>query len=235
MASKPDMAKSQRALVAARAAGFGSTVAASAREHRVGERSVWSALRVLRSGRTDLITAVESGRMTVKVASKYASGKYAPPPSPLPAPVLERDWAWRGVLAGDATHSVERADALDLIHSLPDNSIDLMVTSPPYPFARDYGIDAVRSLDEWVEWMLGVVTASAPKVVGLICLNVVGPVVDYRYHPAPALLIAELHRRGFNLRPPLVYHRQGTPGKYGDWVRRDHEPVVCVSRPGPLP
>ena len=141
------------------------------------------------------------------------------------------------VLEHRAQWSCEAADLLAWLPTLPDDSIDLLFTSPPYLSARTYGrTDVARGLDAWVAWMMDVVRAAAPKVKGLIAVNCEGQTRDYRYQPAPFLLIADLHRAGFNLRKPPVFHRVGIPGSGGpDWLRNDYEPIVCVTREGRLP
>jgi hypothetical protein len=141
------------------------------------------------------------------------------------------------VLKGDALWSVEQADAIEWLRSLPDDSIDLLVTSPPYLEARTYGAEDIsRGIDEWVPWMVEVIRAAAPKVKGLIAVNCEGQTRNYAYQPAPFLLVADLFRAGFNLRKPPVFHRVGIPGSGGpDWLRNDYEPIICVTREGRLP
>jgi hypothetical protein len=119
---------------------------------------------------------------------------------------------------------------------LPDDSVDMLFTSPPYLHARTYGIDAGRDLDEWVRWMVDLVTAASPKVKGLIAINCEGQTAGFSYKPSPFVLVADLHRAGFTLRKPVVYQRYGIPGGGGtDWLRNDWEPIVCVTRGGRLP
>lgn len=143
---------------------------------------------------------------------------------------------WRDVIEGDSRWSCEAADAVEFVRGLPDDSVDLLFCSPPYLKARTYGIDAGRELETWVRWMVDLVSAASPKVKGLIAINCEGQTEDYRYQPGPFLLLADLHRAGFNLRRPAYYHRVGIPGSGGpDWLRGDTEPVVCVTRPGKLP
>jgi hypothetical protein len=48
--------------------------------------------------------------------------------------------------------------------------------------------------------------------------------------------MAKLHREGFNLRNPAIFHRIGIPGSGGpDWLRGDYEWIVATSRKGKLP
>lgn len=140
------------------------------------------------------------------------------------------------VVVGGRRWAVERSDALEWLRSLPDDSADMLFTSPPYEAARTYGIGFSLTGQAWVDWMVEVVRAAAPKVKGLIAVNCEGQTRGYRYSAAPFLFAADLHRAGFNLRKPAVYQRNGIMGSGGpDWLRNDWEPVICVSRPGRLP
>lgn len=141
------------------------------------------------------------------------------------------------VLANRARWSCVQGDAVAFLNGLPDDSVDLLFTSPPYLEARTYGTEGVsRAIDAWVPWMLEVVRAASPKVKGLIAVNCEGQTRSYAYQPAPFMLIARLFEEGFNLRKPVVFHRVGIPGSGGpDWLRNDWEPIVCVTRPGRLP
>lgn len=129
------------------------------------------------------------------------------------------------------------ADAIDFLHAQEDDSIDLLFTSPPYELARTYGIgERMVGGEAWVSWMVAVVRAASPKVKGLIAINCEGQTRNYRYSAVPFLLAADLHRAGFNLRKPCVFHRIGIPGSGGpDWLRNDWEPIICVTRRGRLP
>lgn len=129
-----------------------------------------------------------------------------------------------------------RADAVEWLSALPDDSADLLLTSPPYERARTYGLETMVGGQAWVDWMVAVVRAAAPKVKGLIAVVCEGQTQNYQYSCAPFLLVADLHRAGFNLRKPPAFKRVGIPGSGGpDWLRNDYEPIVCVTRPGKLP
>lgn len=140
------------------------------------------------------------------------------------------------VLEGRRKWSCECTHLLPWLSTLPDDSIDLLVTSPFYEDARTYGLDErLPSGQAWVDFMVAVVRAAAPKVTGLIAINCEGKTKDYSYSGVPFLLFADLKRAGFNMRKPPIFHRIGIPGSGGpDWVRNDYEPIVCVTRPGKL-
>lgn len=101
--------------------------------------------------------------------------------------------------------------------------------------ARTYGIDFNLKGQEWVDWMVEVYRACLTRCKGLVAFVVQGRTRKFKWSCTPALLIADLHRAGFNVRNPAIYHRSGIPGSGGpDWLRSDYEWVICVSQPGRL-
>lgn len=140
------------------------------------------------------------------------------------------------VIDGNATWAVEQADCLAWLNALPADSVDLCVFSPPYEAARTYGIDFKLRGQAWVDWMVEVFRACQRVCKGLVACVCAGQTRNYRWSATPALLLADLHRAGFNLRPPCWFHRVGIPGSGGpDWFRGDVEFIVCTTRPGRLP
>lgn len=141
------------------------------------------------------------------------------------------------VVRGPDRWAVTQADALEFVRGLDPDTVDLLLTSPPYETSRTYSLGrSLPSGQEWVDWMVEFVRAAAPAVRGLIAVVCEGQTRQYRYSCTPFLLVADLHRAGFNLRKPPVYQRVGIPGSGGpDWLRNDWESIVCVTRPGRLP
>lgn len=136
---------------------------------------------------------------------------------------------------------IERADAIEFMRTLPDNSVDLVFGSPPYEQARLYlengqDMKIARSTEEWVSWMALVYREAARVCKGLVAFVVEGQTRNYRYSCGPLLLAADLHRAGFNLRKPPIFRRIGIPGSGGpDWLRNDYEFIICVTGKGKLP
>jgi DNA modification methylase len=139
------------------------------------------------------------------------------------------------------SHDIVQADAVEFLRSQPPDSLDLVFFSPPYEQARLYLENGVnmgisRKTDAWVAWMVEVFQAAQAACKGLVAAVVAGQTRGYRWSAGPALLMAELHRAGLNLRNPPIFHRVGIPGSGGpDWLRSDYEWIVCTSRPGKLP
>lgn len=133
------------------------------------------------------------------------------------------------------THTVIAGDCLDALKVMPDNSVDLVLCSPPYEDARSYGIGFKLKGQAWVDWAVERYIECARACRGLVAWVVEGQTRNFRWSATPALLMADLHRAGIKLRKPPAFCRVGIPGSGGpDWWRNDYEFVVCSSK-GKLP
>lgn len=127
-------------------------------------------------------------------------------------------------------------DNLALMRAMPDACVDLVFTSPPYEAARTYGIDFKLRGQDWVDWCVVRFVECLRICKGLVAWNVEGQTRQYRWSAAPALLMADLHRKGVHLRKPPIFRRVGIPGSGGpDWLRNDFEFIVCATNGGKLP
>jgi DNA modification methylase len=139
------------------------------------------------------------------------------------------------------TCSIVKADCLDFLRAQPSDSVDLVFTSPPYEQARLYledgqNLGIARDTEDWVTWLVEVWREAQRVCKGLMAMVVAGQTRGYKWSAGPVLLAADLHRAGFNLRNPPIFHRIGIPGNGGpDWLRADTEFIICTTRPGKLP
>lgn len=138
-------------------------------------------------------------------------------------------------IQGDGAWSFETQDCRSL--PLEQDSVDLVFCSPPYEGQREYGDVAFDlSGEKWVAWAADCFIECLRVSKGLVAWVVEGSTENYRYSCTPFLLMAELHRRGYSVRKPCVYHRNGIPGTGGpDWLRNDWEPIICATKSGKLP
>lgn len=105
-----------------------------------------------------------------------------------------------------------------------------------YEAARTYGIDFSLRGQDWVDWMVKRMVEMVRISKGLVAMVVEGQTRGFRWSAAPALLMADLHRRGVHLRKPPAFRRVGIPGSGGpDWLRNDYEFIVCCTSGGKLP
>ena len=58
---------------------------------------------------------------------------------------------WHGSLLLGSTWRVLNGDALDKLQDIPDGSINCVVTSPPYFWLRDYGVDGQIGMEDTIE------------------------------------------------------------------------------------
>jgi len=133
-------------------------------------------------------------------------------------------------------NQIVQGDCIEVMADWPENSVDMVLGSPPYEDARTYGIDFSLKGQDWVDWMVKVVQASLRVCSGLVAFVVEGKTRKFRYSATPVLLMADLHRAGVHLRKPPAFHRVGIPGSGGpDWLRNDYEFIVCATNGGRLP
>lgn len=130
---------------------------------------------------------------------------------------------------------VLQADTLDWSRQQADDSVDLVFNSPPYEAARTYGIGFKLRGQAWVDWAAERFVEQYRICRGLVCWVIEGQTRKFRWSATPALLMADLHRRGIGLRKPPIFLRDGTFGGGGpDWLKNRYEFVVCASH-GRLP
>jgi hypothetical protein len=200
----------------------GGTERALAHAAGVGSSSVGPLLK--RRG----LTATRDGRLV----------PYAPPPPPRdnPAPIpAGRTW------------NVEAADALAWLSGLPDRSVSLVFTSPPFEGQRSYGIGFARRGQEWVNWLRPIVREAARVSRGLVIVNASSPVRDGSYSPAVEWLVSDLTRLDGLVCGPSPYawvkagdrdgaKGNGMPGSGGTrYQRRDWEALYTFCLPDRLP
>src|SRR5574343_1677405 len=125
---------------------------------------------------------------------------------------------------------IVHADCLEWMRSQPDKSVDLTFGSPPYEAARTYGIGFNLKGQRWVDWMVERMVEMLRITNGLVAMVVEGQTRGYQWSATPALLEADLARRGVCLRKPPIYARVGIPGSGGpDWLANRYEFIVCCT------
>lgn len=133
-------------------------------------------------------------------------------------------------------HTYHIGDCLDVMRSMPDDSVDLVLCSPPYEAQRTYAeLNFSLQGEEWVAWAVERYLECVRVSRGLVVWVVEGCTRNFAWSATPAMLLADLHRLGVRLRKPHIYKRQGIPGSGGpDGWRNDYEFCVCSSK-GRLP
>jgi len=128
------------------------------------------------------------------------------------------------------------ADTLDHSRTLADNSVDLVLGSPPYEARRTYNIGFNLRGEEWVAWARERFLEHYRISRGAVVWVCEGETKGFSYSGVPLLLFADLLRAGVNMRHPCAYHRVGVAGSGGpDYFRNDFEFCIVATKPGRLP
>jgi len=111
-------------------------------------------------------------------------------------------------------------DCLEGMKQLPDESVDLVVTSPPYNEGKEYGnYNDNKSLEEWIEFMRSFLmeVKRILKEDGRICLNL-SESNRSPFIPKPQIILVEMFKMGFKLRGDIIWKKPGYNGTaWGSW------------------
>ncbi|MCF8342441.1 MAG: hypothetical protein K9I82_15805 [Chitinophagaceae bacterium] len=93
-------------------------------------------------------------------------------------------------------NKIYHGDSIELIKQLPNDSIDLVITSPPYSTLKTYITDPGISPDEWVDWIMPLCKEieRVIKPTGSFIINVNDKVESGFRHPYVFDFISRLHK-----------------------------------------
>jgi len=123
-------------------------------------------------------------------------------------------------------------DCLNILRNMPDNSIDLIVTSPPYADQRK-GTYGGISPDKYVEWFLPItgelLRTLHPK--GTFILNIKEKVSDGERHTYVIELIIEMRKQGWLWTEEFIWHKKNCfPGKWPNRFRDSWERLLQFNK-----
>lgn len=134
--------------------------------------------------------------------------------------------------------TIWNADSRDAWRRLPEQSVDAIVTSPPYFGLRDYGVDGQLGLEddpaEFITQLADLLTGYGERVMkpgGSLWLN-----LGDSYHDKSLLMIPEqvaiaMRDRGWLLRNKVVWAKpNGMPDSVKDRLTTKHEPMFHFVR-----
>ncbi len=106
----------------------------------------------------------------------------------------------------DAQAVVFQGDCLDLLATIPSESIQLVVTSPPYNLGKEY--EKRSTLPQYVAWQSQIITECfrVVKPTGSICWQVGNYVDKGRIVPLDIALYSTFDKLGMQLRNRIVWH-----------------------------
>lgn len=123
-------------------------------------------------------------------------------------------------------------DAATELKNLPDDSVDLIVTSPPYADQRKHTYGGV-SPDLYVEWFLPL-SAELLRVLkptGTFVLNIKERVVNGERHTYVLELILEMRKQGWLWTEEFMWHKKNCyPGKWPNRFRDSWERLLQFNK-----
>ncbi|HRF45020.1 MAG TPA: site-specific DNA-methyltransferase [Candidatus Competibacteraceae bacterium] len=123
-------------------------------------------------------------------------------------------------------------DCADILKEFPDNSVDLIFTSPPYADQRQKTYGGV-SPDEYVDWFLprSEQLLRILKPTGTFILNIKERVVDGERHSYVIELILAMKKQGWLWTEEFIWHKKNSyPGKWPNRFRDNWERLIQFNK-----
>jgi site-specific DNA-methyltransferase (adenine-specific) len=146
--------------------------------------------------------------------------------------------AQENALSGEILDRIFRSSS-ESMDELADNSVHLMITSPPYNVSKEYDEDL--TLDEYRELLRRVLRETHRVLVdgGRACVNVAN-IGRKPYIPIHAFLSEDMIKLGFAMRGEIIWNKGGSAGPstaWGSWksatnptLRDVHEYILIFSK-----
>lgn len=123
-------------------------------------------------------------------------------------------------------------DCKDQLKLLPDNSVDLIVTSPPYADQRKNTYGGIHP-NKYVEWFLPISEQllRVLKPTGTFILNIKEKVVDGERSTYVIELILEMRKQGWLWTEEFIWHKKNCyPGKWPNRFRDAWERLLQFNK-----
>lgn len=134
--------------------------------------------------------------------------------------------------AGPVSSHIIHGDCLDVLRGLPDNSVDLIVTSPPYADQRAKTYGGVKP-EDYVDWFrpIGVELFRVLKEDGTFILNIKEKVVNGERHTYVLELIIALREMGWKWTEEFIWSKKNSfPGKWSNRFRDGWERLLQFNK-----
>ena len=192
-------------------------------------------MKVGRSGvpkKTKTSSFGSPGRIGHDASAFYAARLYADQPQERGTPYAETQ------IQPDRLDRIFNSSA-ERMTELPDASVHLMVTSPPYNVGKDYDDDL--SLDEYLSFLTRVWTEVRRVLVpgGRACINVAN-LGRKPYIPLHAFIVSDLLKLDFLMRGEIIWDKGASSSAstaWGSWrsasnptLRDGHEYILVFSK-----
>jgi len=132
----------------------------------------------------------------------------------------------------EVTTDLYLGDCRRELKKIPDNSVDLIVTSPPYADQRQSTYGGVH-VDEYVKWFLPISKEllRVLKPTGTFILNIKEKVVDGERSTYVMELILEMRKQGWFWTEEFIWHKKNCfPGKWSNRFRDAWERLLQFNK-----
>lgn len=132
----------------------------------------------------------------------------------------------------DYLDKIIQGDCEKILEDLPDNSIDLIFTSPPYADQRVKTYGGINP-DKYVEWFMpkSVQFKRVLKPTGTFILNIKERVVDGERHTYVIDLIIKMREQGWLWTEEYIWHKKNSyPGKWPNRFRDNWERLIQFNK-----
>lgn len=112
-----------------------------------------------------------------------------------------------GLLDDDLRYRIVEGDAINVLDSVEDASVQLVISSPPYNIGKSYERDSKMSLDEYIAWLDPIIAKICDKVSysGSVCWQTGNFVRDGEIIPLDMVFYRLFSERGFKLRNRIIW------------------------------
>ena len=132
----------------------------------------------------------------------------------------------------EPTTNILQGDSAEVLKTLPDNSIDLIVTSPPYADQRKSTYGGIAP-DKYVEWFLPISEQllRVLKPSGTFVLNIKEKVVNGERSTYVMELILAMRKQGWLWTEEFIWHKKNSyPGKWPNRFRDAWERLLQFNK-----
>jgi len=132
----------------------------------------------------------------------------------------------------EITTDIYLGDSKEQLKLLPDNSVDLIVTSPPYADQRKSTYGGVHP-DKYVEWFLPISEQllRVLKPTGTFILNIKEKVVEGERSTYVMELIIAMRKQGWLWTEEFIWHKKNSyPGKWPNRFRDSWERLLQFNK-----
>ncbi|NPV56916.1 MAG: site-specific DNA-methyltransferase, partial [Anaerolineae bacterium] len=134
--------------------------------------------------------------------------------------------------ANSFVNQIVNGDCQELLKSVPDDSIDLIFTSPPYADQRSSTYGGIKP-DRYVDWFMPKADQffRVLKPSGSFVLNIKERVVNGERHTYVIELILEMRKRGWFWTEEYLWHKKNShPGKWPNRFRDNWERLLHFTK-----